>query len=135
MRVLRGRSAVRKLLSIETQISFLTGDICKPVTDVMLPRRDIAWTWRPDEWARLIGSSLNLPPPDQSFDRHWQLGHRTDDGLGSGRGKTSGQLIAGVAGACESNGGHGGSPGCLDAQNGILYDYATRWIGLEAARS
>jgi hypothetical protein len=104
------------------------------VIDVQ-PRRDIAWTWRLGDWVRLTVSNLNLPPPDQSLDRHWQLGHRTDDGLGAGRGKTSGQLIAGVAGACESNGGHAGSPGRLDAQNGIFYYYATRWIGLEAARS
>src|SRR5204863_4633387 len=33
--------------------------------------------------ARSTGSRLNLPPPDQFFDRHWQFRHRTDDGVGS----------------------------------------------------
>ena len=66
--------------------------------------------------ARSTVSRLNLPPPDQFFDRHWQLRHRTDDGVGSGRGKTFGQPIASVAGACESDGGHASSPGRLQEE-------------------
>jgi hypothetical protein len=79
--------------------------------------------------------SPNLPPPDQSLDRRWQLRHRADDGVGSGGGKTSGQLVAGVAGARESYRGHTGSPSGFDAQDGVFDDDAIRWIGTEAARS
>src|SRR5689334_4410557 len=63
--VLGGASFCR----LRRQISFPTGDICKPVIDVQ-PRRDIAWTWRLSDWVGLTVSSLNLPPPDQSLDRH-----------------------------------------------------------------
>ena len=84
--VIRSRSEVRnRFCRSSGQISFPAGEICNPAVDVQ-PRRDIAWTWYLDHRARLNGSSLNLPPPDQSPDPDHEPGLRRRPLCGPGQG-------------------------------------------------